>query len=381
MSDNKNQPNIVEDENKVLKCSIDSEFFKQDTYGAMRFRIVCYELLNYHYNNQYIVKNLIKVFSSLDKKYLEKLPFNYKEKIQKVNECLEINQKFFKKINDLYIPKFDYIKVTKEEFEEYRGFEKMLMSSFFLSCVLRDWTIESKPERDQNYGKMVRELKKYINYDDKELMQNNDFKVLVPGTGCSRMTFELAKRGFDVECNDFCYIYILFCDYLFNYSTKNSEIFCPNIDSFSNTFDSELVIKKYSFPDVDIREELKNANAKKIIFTKGDFLKLYKGQKEKYNAIITLFFIDVSKNIIEYVEIMHDLLKPGGVWINLGCLDYFYSRQNLSIDLTWDELRHVILEYGFELKSELESFVPYGVKEGKGTSQMYGTVFFTAYKK
>ena len=255
------------------------------------------------------------------------------------------------------------------------------MGTFFLSCVLRDWTIESKPERDENYGKIVKELKKYINYDDKELMKNNDFKVLVPGTGCSRMTFELAKRGFNVECNDFCYIYILFSDYLFNYSKKNSEIFCPNIDSFSNVFDSEFITKKYSFPDVDIREELKNANAKQIIFTKGDFLKLFKGQKEKYNAIITLFFIDVSKNIIEYVEIMHDLLKSGGVWINLGCLDYYYSRSYQSIDLTWDELRHVILEYGFELKSELESFVPYGVKEGKGNSQMYGTVFFTAMKK
>ena len=374
-------PNIVEDENKVLKCFIDSEFFKQDTYGAMRFRIVLYELLNYTYNYQYVITNLEDVYSSLEEKYIKKLPFDYKEKIEKVKECFQTNQNFFKKINDLYIPKFDYIEVSKNDFDEYRGFEKMLMGTFFLSCVLRDWTIESKPERDENYGKIVKELKKYINYDDKELMKNNDFKVLVPGTGCSRMTFELAKRGFNVECNDFCYIYILFCDYLFNYSKKNSEIFCPNIDSFSNVFDSEFITKKYSFPDVDIREELKNANAKQIIFTKGDFLKLFKGQKEKYNAIITLFFIDVSKNIIEYVEIMHDLLKSGGVWINLGCLDYYYSRSYQSIDLTWDELRHVILEYGFELKSELESFVPYGVKEGKGNSQMYGTVFFTAMKK
>ena len=373
--------NVDEEENNVLKCNMTPEFFKQDTYGAMRFRVVLYELLNYTYNYQYVVTNLEKVYSSLDKKYIDKLPFNYKEKIEKVKECFKTNQDFYKKLNDLYIPKFEYIKITKDQFNEYRGFEKGLIGSFFLSCVLRDWTIESKPERDANYGKILNELKKYINYDDKELMQKNDFKALVPGTGCSRMTFELAKRGFNVECNDFCYIYICFCDYLFNHSKKNSEVFCPNIETFSNTFDSQFVTKKYLFPDVDIREELANTNAKKIIFTKGDFLSLFKGKKEQYNVIITLFFIDVAKNIVEYVEIMHDLLKQGGVWINLGCLDYFYTRSLLSIDLTWDELRHVIIEYGFELKSELESFVPYGVKEGKGSSQMYGTVFFAAMKK
>ena len=372
---------IKEDENKVLRDDITPEFFNKDHYMAIRFKIVLQEMLNYSKNCGYIERDLEKAYSSLTKKHLEKLNFNYKDKIEKVKKGIQLNQDFYRKVASLYTPKFDYIKVSNEEYEEHRYFEEYLIRHFFMSCLMRDWTMESKPERDNNYGNVLKEVKKYFNYDDKELMKKNNYKVLVPGTGCSRMTFELAKRGFEVEANDFCYIYILCDDYLFNYSHKNEFQFCPSIHSFSNHYTEESVLKRYAFPDVDIRDELAKAEAKPIKFMKGDFLLLYKGKTDLYDCIVTLFFIDVSKNIIEYVEIMHDLLKKGGVWVNLGCLDYYHSRNHLSIDLTWDELRLVIQNYGFEIKNEVTGFVPYGVKQGSTVSDSYGTVFFTAIKK
>ena len=372
---------IKEDENKVLRDDITPEFFNKDHFMAIRFKIVLQEMLNYSKNCGYIERDLEKAYSSLTKKHLEKLNFNYKDKIEKVKKGIQLNQDFYSKVASLYTPKFDYIKVTNEEYEEHRYFEEYLIRHFFMSCLMRDWTLESKPERENNYGNVLKEVKKYFNYDDKELMKKNNYKVLVPGSGCSRMTFELAKRGFEVEANDFCYIYILCDDYLFNYSHKNEFQFCPSIHSFSNHYTEESVLKRYAFPDVDIRDELAKAEAKPIKFMKGDFLLLYKGKTDLYDCIVTLFFIDVSKNIIEYVEIMHDLLKKGGVWVNLGCLDYYHSRNHLSIDLTWDELRLVIQNYGFEIKNEVTGFVPYGVKQGSTVSDSYGTVFFTAMKK
>ncbi len=374
-------PEIKEDENKILRDDITPEFFNKDHFMATRFKIVLQEMLNYSKNCGYIERDLEKAYSSLTKNHLDKLNFNYKDKIEKVKKGIQLNQDFYNKVASLYTPKFDYIKVTNEEYEEHRYFEEYLIRHFFMSCLMRDWTLESKPERDNNYGNVLKEVKKYFNYDDKELMKKNNYKALVPGTGCCRMAFELAKRGFDVEVNDFCYIYILCDDYLFNYSHKNEFQFCPSIHSFSNHYTEESVIKRYAFPDVDIRDELTKAEAKPIKFMKGDFLLLYKGKADLYDCIVTLFFIDVSKNIIEYVEIMHNLLKKGGVWVNLGCLDYFYSRNHLSIDLTWDELRLVIQNYGFEFKNEVTGFSPYGVKQGSTVSDSYGTVFFTAMKK
>lgn len=366
---------------KVLRNNITPEFFQNEPYLAIRFKVVIREMLDYAKNCSPIITSLEKTFSKLPQKHLDKLPFNYKERIEKVKNGIQLNQYFYNKVASLYVNDFNHLTYSKDEYEKHRYFEQFLIRLFFMSCLMRDWTLESKPERDNNYGNVLKEVKKYFNYDDKNLMKNNNFKVLVPGTGCSRMTFELAKRGFEVEANDFCFIYILCDDYLFNYSHKNEFQFCPSIHSFANSYTEAAVMKKYSFPDVDIREELKQSGAKPITFIKGDFLLKYKGIKDKFDLIVTLFFIDVSKNIVEYVEIMHDLLKQGGVWVNLGCLDYFHSRNHNSIDLTWDELRLVIQNYDFDLKNEVMDFVPYGVKQGSAVSDSYGTVFFTAVKK
>ena len=372
---------IKKDEHKVLRNNITPEFFKKDPYLAMRFKIVIKEMLDYSKNCERIISSLEKNYSSLPKNHLDKLPFNYKEKIEKVKQGIQLNQEFYNKVASLYKDEFEHITFTKEEHEEHRYLEEYLIRYFFMRCLMRDWTLESKPERDNNYGNVLKEVKKYFNYDDKTLMKKNNYKALVPGTGCSRMAFELAKRGFEVEANDFCFIYILCDDYLFNYSHKNEFQFCPGIHSFSSSYNEASVIQRYSFPDVDIREELEKSEAKPITFIKGDFLLKYKGIKDQYDLIVTLFFIDVSKNIIEFVEIMHDLLKKGGIWVNLGCLDYYHSKDHNSIDLTWDELRLVIQNYDFEIKNEATEFVPYGVKEGLMISHFYGTVFFTAMKK
>ena len=378
MSEIKEKP----ESEKVLITNITPEFFKQDPYLAMRFKIVLQEMKDYSKKCGNIIYSLEKNYSSLSEDHLKKLPFNYKEKIEKVKNGIQLNQEFYNKVLSLYSNKFAHITFTKEEHEEHKYLEEYLIRTFYMKCLMRDWTVESKPERDNNYGMVLNEVKKYYNFEDKNFLEKKKKnKALVPGTGCCRLAFELAKRGFEVEVNDFGFIYILCDDFLFNYSHKNEFQFCPSIHSFSNSYTESSVFKKFSFPDVDIREELIKSGAKPIIFTKGDFLLKYKNIQDKYDLITTLFFIDVSKNIIELVEIMHDLLKKGGVWINLGCLDYYHSPNHASIDLTWDELRQVIINYDFEIKNEVTGFVPYGVKEGSMMSNSYGTVFFTAMKK
>ena len=374
--------NSNNDSDNVLITNITPEFFKKEPYLAMRFKIVLREMLDYSKKCQNIISSLENSYSSLSEKHLNKLPFNYKDKIEKVKNGIKLNQEFYNKVVSLYGNKFDHITFTKEQHDEYQYLEEYLIRTFVMKCLMRDWTVESKPERDNNYGMVLNEVKKYFNFEDKKFSENNNkYKVLVPGTGCCRMGFELAKRGFDVEVNDFCFIYIVCDDYLFNYSHKNEFQYCPSIHSFSHSYSESAVLKKFSFPDVDIKEELKKSGAKPIIFTKGDFLLKYKGIKDQYDVIVTLFFIDVSKNIVELVEIMHDLLKQGGVWINLGCLDYYHSPDHGSIDLTWDELKQVIINYDLEIKNEVTGFVPYGVKEGSTMTNVYGTVFFTAMKK
>lgn len=40
---------------------------------------------------------------------------------------------------------------------------------------------------------------------------------------------------------------------------------------------------------------------------------------------MTCFFIDTARNIVHYLETIHGLLKPGGLWINLGASPRFVA--------------------------------------------------------
>ena len=37
-----------------------------------------------------------------------------------------------------------------------------------------------------------------------------------------------------------------------------------------------------------------------------------------WDSICTVYFIDTASNILAYVEMIYNILKPGGYWINLG---------------------------------------------------------------
>lgn len=41
-------------------------------------------------------------------------------------------------------------------------------------------------------------------------------------------------------------------------------------------------------------------------------------QRGRWGAVVTCFFIDTARNVLNYLRIIHGLLHEGGVWINLG---------------------------------------------------------------
>ena len=38
----------------------------------------------------------------------------------------------------------------------------------------------------------------------------------------------------------------------------------------------------------------------------------------EWDCVATCFFIDTAHNVIEYLEKIYHILKPGGYWINIG---------------------------------------------------------------
>ena len=52
----------------------------------------------------------------------------------------------------------------------------------------------------------------------------------------------------------------------------------------------------------------------------GEFLEVYGDQRAEWDSVVTCFFIDTAPIVMEYLELLYDLIRPGGYWINLGTL-------------------------------------------------------------
>jgi carnosine N-methyltransferase len=72
--------------------------------------------------------------------------------------------------------------------------------------------------------------------------------------------------------------------------------------------------------------------------------------------VATCFFIDTANNIIAYIKTIFNLLPKGGLWVNLGPLLYHYAdvQNEVSIELSWEELKIIILKIGFKITEEKE---------------------------
>eukprot|EP00604_Paraphysomonas_vestita_P003560 CAMPEP_0174823668 /NCGR_PEP_ID=MMETSP1107-20130205/26628_1 /TAXON_ID=36770 /ORGANISM="Paraphysomonas vestita, Strain GFlagA" /LENGTH=132 /DNA_ID=CAMNT_0016047177 /DNA_START=516 /DNA_END=911 /DNA_ORIENTATION=+ len=100
----------------------------------------------------------------------------------------------------------------------------------------------------------------------------------------------------------------------------------------------------------------------------GNFVELYGGESQanQWDAIVTCFFLDTAPVVMDYIQTIQNALKPGGYWINIGPLLYHWAssdpgvasglpaddRYAQSIELSWEELEHVILQFGFSIEEQ-----------------------------
>lgn len=87
----------------------------------------------------------------------------------------------------------------------------------------------------------------------------------------------------------------------------------PFIHSFSN-------IKSDTLSPIMIPDVLPTKLGPGVDFSMvaGDFIEVYTAQPEEWDVVVTCFFMDTAKNIIEYMEVIYKTLKQNGTWINIG---------------------------------------------------------------
>lgn len=244
---------------------------------------------------------------------------------------------------------------------------------------VRDWSAEGAAERERCYGPVISAIDDHFKDRDKSAIS-----VIVPGAGLGRLVWELATRGFNSQGNEWSTFMLLASNYILNgmgalnkMPTHHTQVF-PFAHQFSNNFAVEDQLRSVTIPDAD-PTDLPNEN---MSMTMGDFLQVYTDE-DSCDCIASCFFMDTARNPIVYLETMFRILKPGGILVNLGPLLYHFadSPDAPSVELCYDEIRHVLTAIGFKIlveKYPMES--PYIDSKKSMVTMSYKCVLFVAQK-
>lgn len=357
---------------KNLETNLDPKELSKDPEELKRFLIALRTMEYYYYHNRWQVDKINYDYSHIDKKYLSKMTYDYKTRVKRLETAIDANQIFLTEISNKYMPDQSYFNnYNQKEIDDQAYNDYSTLNYAVFMYISRDWTLERKKEREIHYIPIIEAVKKYIPPNS---------KLLIPGAALLRLGYELAKIGYNIDANDYNFLNVILCDYIFNYSKMNQFSFQPLIRSFSNYLSEDAVFRKFSFPDDNIDLQGKG----KMTMLAGDFTKLYNDKDNYYDCVITCFFIDTAKNVIQYIEIIEKVLKKGGIWINFGPLSYHWvGYQNIpTIELPYDKLKDVIINYGFEyIHEEKNKTVIYCEIEDFMKNDVFNCVFFIAKKK
>jgi carnosine N-methyltransferase len=202
-----------------------------------------------------------------------------------------------------------------------------------LRQLFRDWSAEGKPERDECYEPVLKALdKEFKNIPDS---QKGRVKVLVPGSGLSRSTFEIACRGYTAMGIEISYHQIIASLHMLNFVEKAMqwELY-PWAHDSSNHLSREHQLQSVLIPDINPAVEAETTSkgtelpfSERFGLSSADFCVEYIKQEyaEMYDAVTTIFFIDTAPNVLRYIESVFNCLKHGGIWINLGPLKWHFE--------------------------------------------------------
>lgn len=133
--------------------------------------------------------------------------------------------------------------------------------------------------------------------------------------------------------------------------SPNEHNIRPYAHWFSHQRTTDSVFRSISFPDVVPRL------SSNFHLIERDFLTLTAPSTPPlrgYHNITTLFFIDTSLNVIETIEHIYTLLRPGGTWINLGPLLWSGGAQ-AKVELSLEEIMNVVEAVGFILDGDTQN--------------------------
>lgn len=165
-----------------------------------------------------------------------------------------------------------------------------------LKQFVRDWSEDGADERAQCYKPILDEVLAYYNPADRDV---GKVRVLVPGAGLGRLTYEFARCGYHCEGNEFSLFMLIASNFVLNKcAVPNQYTIYPWVHQYVNHVKRADQVKAVSFPDVSPIQAPPKGTFNMVA---GDFLQVYQTHNV-WDCVATCFFIDCANNVAEFVE-------------------------------------------------------------------------------
>lgn len=321
--------------------------------------------------------------------------------------------------------------------------------SSVLKSLARDWSSEGQAERDMAYLPILQSVKTYL----PNTRKHGAPKICVPGAGVGRLACELAAANYTVQGNEFSLYMLLASDFILNgpvvtasgdgkqplsispwlLETRNvraatdplRSVQIPNVDPFAMVAstrscdddsgdDNEglAMTESKSATDNEVpprvlpREPSNVASGADFSMAAGDFGSIYSVDSEAsaWDCVVACFFLDASPSIIEYLQVVHHMLKPGGILVSFGPLHWHWSGPAMlladgsvpdynerysyldskylhSYDFCWEDIAQILVNLDFEvLESRADIPSLYTADQRSMLRSEYRCVHFVARK-
>eukprot|EP01062_Namystynia_karyoxenos_P038686 TRINITY_DN28102_c0_g1_i1.p1 TRINITY_DN28102_c0_g1~~TRINITY_DN28102_c0_g1_i1.p1 ORF type:complete len:385 (+),score=62.38 TRINITY_DN28102_c0_g1_i1:75-1157(+) len=187
-------------------------------------------------------------------------------------------------------------------------------------AMLRDWASEGAAVRSASYGPILRELSEATRRQQQSA--GSVQRCVVVGSGCGRLAYEVARTGIQTDAVEPAGLMHAAAECMLQGRPLQvaSLRFYPHLDRSSNHAGWASRMTLATAPDAALDPaavtcvtlHCTDLSSYAAVSTRG----------EAADAVVTSFLLDALPDPVQAAADCASLLRPGGVWVNLGPLDY-----------------------------------------------------------
>lgn len=167
---------------------------------------------------------------------------------------------------------------------------------------------------------------------------------------------------------------LLASDFILNGPMGSGMAISPWLLETRNCHSPRDPLRKVTIPDVDPFSLVGDSGSVEFSMAAGDFTSIYSVDTEAnaWDGVVASFFLDAVSNVIQTLQVIYHMLKPGGCLISFGPLHWHWSGPSMgladesvdayrqrwkhldqryveSVDLSWEDVQAILKNVGFEL--------------------------------